>query len=177
MRGDRSRSQLSHELGHVIGLVRTQGDAASAAILATIDQFQRLVPLRRTGCPAHATTDRQAVAVLHQSVPHIAELGRLAVPLLIEPRIGVGDAAVGFVGALLPMKVPFGVAARTLAVVVAPILPAEALDRGPGLDQRTVHREVIAGQQPLHLRLHQHRLQELAGDLSLEQPVAVLREG
>src|SRR6266850_829523 len=75
------------------------------------------------------------------------------------------------------MEVALAVAARTLTVVVASVLPAEALDRSPRLDQRAVDREVVARQQPLHLRLSQNRDQELGGDLSLQQPVTVLGEG
>src|SRR5579862_5498859 len=75
------------------------------------------------------------------------------------------------------MEVALAVAARTLAVVVASILPAEALDRRPRLNQRAIHREVIARQQPLHLWLNQNRRQELRGDLPLQQPVTVLGEG
>ena len=75
------------------------------------------------------------------------------------------------------MEVALGVAARTLAVAVASIFPAEALDRRPRLDQRAVYREAIARQQPLHLRLGRHSCQELRSDLSLQQPVTVLGEG
>src|SRR5947209_8261732 len=74
------------------------------------------------------------------------------------------------------MEAALGVAARTLAVVVAPVLPPETFDRRPRLDQRAVDREVIARQQLLHLRLRQHGCQELRRDLALQQPVAVLGE-
>ena len=49
---------------------------------------------------------------------HVAQLGRLPVALLVEPRLRVGRALVHLVGTLLPMEVPLGVAARTLAVIV-----------------------------------------------------------
>src|SRR5437588_12967139 len=74
------------------------------------------------------------------------------------------------------MEAALGVPARTLAVVVAPVLPPEAFDRRPRLDRRAVDREVIARQQLLHLRLRQHGCQELRRDLALQQPVAVLGE-
>ena len=144
--------------------------------MAAINQRQRRLPLGGAGRLADAAANRQAITVLHQGMPHVAKLGRLPVPLLVKPGFRVGRALVRLVGTLLLVEVALGVAAWTLAVVVASILPAEALERGPRLDQRAVHREVIARQQPLDLRLRQHRRQELGGDLSFQQPVAVLRE-
>ena len=68
------------------------------------------------------------MAVLHQGMPHVAELGWLSVALLVEPRFRISRALMRLVGALLLMEVPLGVASRTLAIVVAAVLPAEALD-------------------------------------------------
>ena len=86
------------------------------------------------------------------------------------------------------VEVALGVAAlrRALARCTAARLPAvaavvaidrpEALDRRPRLDQRAVDREVLARQQPLHLRQRQQRGQEPVGDVAGQQPVAVLAE-
>src|SRR5690349_9864658 len=52
----------------------------------------------------------------------------------------------------------------------------EALHRGPGIDQRTIHREVLARQKLLHLRQPQQRRQKLVRHLRLQQAVAVMRE-
>src|SRR5450432_554840 len=101
------------------------------------------------------------MAVLHQGMPHVAELGRLPVALLVELCLRVGRTFVRLVGALLLMEVPLGVTARSLAIIIAAILLPEALDRGPCLDQRTVHRKVIVRQQQLYLGLSQNRSQEL----------------
>jgi hypothetical protein len=43
-------------------------------------------------------------------------------------------------------------------------------------DQRAIDREVIARQELRHLRLRQHRRQELRRDVAFQQPVAVLGE-
>jgi hypothetical protein len=34
--------------------------------------------------------DDQTIPVLHQQMPHVAKLGRLAAPLLEQARIGIG---------------------------------------------------------------------------------------
>jgi hypothetical protein len=44
------------------------------------------------------------------------------------------------------------------------------------LDQRSVHREVLAGEQMTHLRQVENAGEELRGDVAVEQPVAVLAE-
>ena len=57
------------------------------------------------------------------------------------------------------------------------VLRPEALRAGPGLEQRAVHREVLARQQPLHLRQRPARRPgSVGGDLARQQPVAVLGE-
>ena len=106
---------------------------------------------------------------------HIAQLGRLAVTFLVDPRLGIGRARMGLVGSLLLVEAALGIASRTVLVVVAAILPPKALDRSSGFSQRTVHREVIVREQTLDLRLRQKRVQELGRNLALEQPVAVPR--
>jgi len=96
----------------------------------------------------------------------IAKPGRLAVTLLVEPRLGIGRAGMRLVRALLLVEIAFGIAARPLRIVVFPVLAAEALDRCPRLDQRPVQREMVARDQPFHLGLCQNRAQELRRDLS-----------
>ena len=65
----------------------------------------------------------------------------------------------GLVRPLLAAEVPLTVApavGRTAAAILAP----EALHRRPRLQQRAVHREVLAAQQPLHPWQGQQRRQE-----------------
>ena len=81
----------------------------------------------------------------------------------------------GRVRALLALEVSLAVAPRPRRRVAA-ILAAEALEAGPGLEQRAVHREVLARQQPLHLRQCKQLRQEALRHLAGEQPVAVLAE-
>ena len=47
----------------------------------------------------HQRIDDQTVAVLHQEVAHVAELGLLAVALAHQPRVGVGGRGMGRVAA------------------------------------------------------------------------------
>jgi len=132
-----------HKLRHVIGLIRAKRDPPSSPIVA-INQFQRRLPLGSARRLANTAPNRQAMAVLHQGMPDVAKLGRLPVTLLVEPCVRISRALVGVIGALLLVEVAFCVAPRALAVVVAPVLSPETLDRGPRLDQSAVHREVLA---------------------------------
>lgn len=73
------------------------------------------------------------------------------------------------VAARLPVEIP--------AIAAAAVLRPEALVRGPGFQQRAVHREVFVADQILHAR-HQHGvLKELPYDRRVEQAIPVEREG
>ena len=137
MRGDAATAQLLNEAAHVISFVGAQRDPSSAG--AAVQHGERRLPLGGAGGLGEDAIDRQAVTVLHQCVAHVAEPGRLTVALLVEPRLRISGALMGLVGSLLLMEATLGVAARALGVVVAAVLAAEALQRGPGLDQCAVH--------------------------------------
>src|SRR5260370_39783805 len=119
-----------------MGVGWAYGDAARAVLLLLMKHQQRGVALGVSiGVRDHRGRD-QAVAVLHQCVAQITQLRLLAVALLVQPGVGIGGRFMRLVGALLAAKV------RTVAVVGA-VLGAEALLRGPGLDQRAIHGEVL----------------------------------
>ena len=84
----------------------------------------------------HHRCGNQPVAVLHQCMAQIAQLRLLAVALLVQPRIAIGGRFMRLVGAVLAVKVG-------AVTIVGTILATEALLRGPGLDQRAIHREVF----------------------------------
>src|SRR5262245_41186194 len=130
MRRHRSFSQVVHELRDVIGLVRAEHDPPTSA-MATINQRQRRLSFGGHGGLADDAADRQTMAVLHQSMPYVAELGRPPIALLVQPSLRVSRALVRLVGTLLLVEAALSVASRTLTVVVASILSAEALDRSP----------------------------------------------
>ncbi|MFK4654255.1 hypothetical protein ABIF97_004189 [Bradyrhizobium japonicum] len=72
-------------------------------------------------------------------------------PVTVEPGVGIAGRSMGVVGAPLAMEVRFGIAPAALRRRLAgAVLRFDALHRGPGLDQRAIDREVIAGQKPLH---------------------------
>lgn len=147
MRRDLALAQVLDELAHVIGLVGPERDAPPR--LAALQHGERGLALGCARGLGDAAIHGQAVTVLHQRMAHVAQLRRLTVALLVEPRLRVARALVRVVGALLLVKAALGVATGSIRIVVAAILAAEALDRGQGLDQRPVHREVIRRQQPI----------------------------
>src|SRR6478736_4363149 len=71
----------------------------------------------------------------------------LAFALTVEPGIGIGGRSMAIVRALLAMEVRFGIAPAALCRRLArAVLRLDTLHRGPGFDQRTIDREVIARQ-------------------------------
>src|SRR6185436_12351479 len=112
------------------------------------------------------------MTVLHQPMPHEAELGLLALSLAVEPGFGIGGRSMRLVRPLLAVEVRFGVAAaalgRRLAMITTwAVLRLDALHRRPGFDQSAVDREVVARQKLLHLGLGHDRCQELRSDIAL----------
>ena len=107
----------------------------------------------------------------------VAELRRLPRPLRVQLRLRVGAGDVRLAAAPLPAEVDLPVAPASGAtgrvLLVARVV---ALERGPGLQQRAVHGEVVGGEQPAPPRLGHHLREEGAGDVVLEQAVAVLGE-
>src|SRR5579863_7713260 len=169
--------QRLHEGFDVIGLVGAQRNSSPSSSATAIDQGKGFVALGGAGGLAHPAKNRQAMAVLHQGMAYVAELGRLTVALLVQLGLGVGRALVRLVRALLLVEAAFRIASGSLLIVVAAILLAEALERCPSLDQRAVHREVLARQKLLYPRLGQDCVQELRGDLTFQKPLPVLGEG
>ena len=126
--------------------------------------------------PGQVSADHKARAVLHQGGPHEAQLRLLASALAVEPRVRVGGRGMGHVGAVSPRK--FASALCPPEDGGHPNAPsAEALHRGPCLDQGAVNREVLGGQQALDPGLDQDGGEELNGDVAIEQAVAILGEG
>jgi hypothetical protein len=56
------------------------------------------------------------------------------------------------------------------------VLGPKALHRSPGLDQRTVHREVLVAHQLGSLGLFHHLSKEFRGGLMLDQPIPIVGE-
>ena len=122
----RGRAQLAHagdEVLRVVALVGADAHASAAPGALLAQQPQTGLALgRATGLRELALED-QAVAVLDQAVPGVAEPGLLAAPLAREARLGVGRRAVRLVAAALAMEVDVGVTpaagGRLLAFVLS----------------------------------------------------------
>src|SRR6266516_3801277 len=110
----------------------------------------------------------------------ISEARRSAVPLAsvtlpatvaVKTAVGIAGARMRVVLALLSVEIGPAV------FVAAAVLGAEALVRGPRLDQRSIHRKMLVRQQRLDLRVVEKLGHEFGKHLAVLQSVAVLREG
>lgn len=87
----------------------------------------------------------QTVAVLHQQMAHVAELGGGAFALAKEKDLRVSLRGMGVARAPLAPKVHRGVASAALRRRFVFVLGPIALERGQCLDQRAVDAEVNGG--------------------------------
>ena len=143
MRTNLMLAQVRDEILDVVTLVCRQRLGMNATATGAREQgsCSTVFGLRRFG---DQNVDAQPVAVLHEHMPAVAELRRLAVALSHEARVRIGRALMRRVRALLALEIdhPGAVAAvlRWLAV-----LALEALERGPSIDQRAVDGEMVRG--------------------------------
>src|SRR5216684_3830362 len=124
----------------------------------------------------HSAIDRDTVAVLHQHVPRVAELGFLARTLTCQPRLGVGRRLMGHVAALLAMKVNRGIARVIGRALTTAVLALEAFVTRPRFDQRAVDREVLGREQAAAAGLRQHLGKEGLGNFGAQEPLAIFGE-
>ena len=136
-------AQFHDEVGGIEALVATERDRFGFG--AWLDHLERRQPFGMTGDPRQSRVDDEPVAVLHQGVTDEAELGFHTRPFAIEHGIGVAGRDVRLVAPLLTAEVDLGIApaARRRFVAIIAIPRLEALQAGPGFDQRAVDREVI----------------------------------
>lgn len=172
MRGDAQLAQLHDQDAAVVALFGTQGLGAGWQRLG---QVQGCSGLGGAGGPGQYAADRKAIAAFHLHVADEAEPAGLAVALAEQPGVRVGGRGMGLGRALLALEVALAVEARRRRLPGA-ILRPEALHRRPSLDQGAVDREVLVGEQRRKFGSGQHGGEELGGDLTVEQPVAVLGE-
>jgi hypothetical protein len=84
----------------------------------------------------HATVDRNSVAILHQHVTGVAELGLLARALAGQAGLGIGGRLVSVVAASLAMEVHARVARIVRRSLWVSVFALEALVAGPGRECR-----------------------------------------
>src|SRR6266566_1714470 len=138
-------AQLLYKLFAVIAFVGTECDPPLARnFLYHCYRGSRLGPAIGLG---HLAIDRDTVAVLHQHMTRIAELGFLARTLACQPGLRVGGRLMGPVAASLAVKINRGVARVIGRSLTSTVLALEALVTGPRLDQRAVDGKVFSRQQ------------------------------
>ncbi len=144
MRRHPHRAQLIDKVFGVIGLVGSERDPAGP-VGAGLDHMQRRHPLGMPIRLGQAGVDKQAMAVFHQSVPHEAELGLLALAFSVEPGVRVGRRGVRLVGAFLAMEVDLCVPSAasdrrrtrtTRLAIPRALFRLDGFHRRPGFDQR-----------------------------------------
>ena len=87
----------------------------------------------------------------------------------IKTAFGIRRARMRIVLALLAMEI------RAVIPVVA-VLAAKAFLRCPGLDQRTVYREVLIRQERFHLGVVQKPGHELRKNVTILESIAIFRK-
>lgn len=119
---------------------------------------------------SQAAVHHQPVAVLHQHMAQVVELRFPVLALAEQLRLRVRGRGMGLVAALLAVEIAVGVAAAARRRFIRAILPANALQRGPSLDQRAVHSVMLVAGQPLGFSLRHNGGKEAPGDVRLQQP-------
>src|SRR5208282_1687743 len=131
-------AQGLNQLLAVVALVGAQGYPMPAREL--FQQRQRSLRFSAAGGLSYPAVDRQPVAILHQHVTGVAELGLLARALAGQARLGIGSRLVGVIGARFAVKVDAGVAGIVRRRLGLSVFALEALVPGPRLDQRAIDR-------------------------------------
>jgi hypothetical protein len=108
MRHGIQNPQRLDELPSIISFITGHGNAMPAGKVP--NQALCVVPLGGAGSRSEAGSDDQAVAVLHQHMPHETELGLLAFALAEKPRLRVGGGSVGLDQTPFIMKIHYRVA-------------------------------------------------------------------
>ena len=112
VRRDLMLAQLQDKLLAVIALVRAQRHPLPA--LDSFHQRDRRFNFRTTRGWGYAAVDRQPIAIFHQHVARITELGFLARPLAGQPGGGIGGGLVRIVAAPFAVEVD----ARVAGIVI-----------------------------------------------------------
>ena len=170
-------SEVSHAALGVVPLVRRQGARLEASFARLVHQIWHGVSFSGAGRLAQLKVHHEAVAVLHQRVTCVRQTGFFAFAFPGHARLGISRALVRLIRAPLTAEVD-GRIARIVGWLVRRrlVLGSEALHAGRSLDQRPVNGEVLIAQQVPFRGAADHRVEELAGQLVLQQPFAVLGE-
>lgn len=105
------------------------------------------------------------------------QLRLIALALFVQPGIGIGSRGMRVVAAFLALEVDGGIAATVFRRRGRAVFFDETFMRSPGLNQRTVHREMFVRESLFPLRQGSHPLEKQAADVLVQQTVAVGTEG
>src|SRR5580658_3000028 len=161
MRGDTQLAAVGHEVAHVIALVARYG-----ACTLALEHPQRSFPFGQTRRFGDLHVHRHSLAVLHEHMPHVVELGGMILALAKELRLRLVRGHVRFVRAPLAMEVHVRIASRGRWIILA-VAPAHALDRRPRLNEGAVDAEVLRGHKPLAPGTPADAPQQLSGHARL----------
>src|SRR5258708_22996221 len=163
---------LAHEIRRVEALVAAHRHTPASRNF--LQHFQRGIALGRARGFPHPAVHNQTVAILHQQIPAVAQLGLLARTFARQLRFWIAFRLVRFVRALLAAIIQRGISRiirrrRTLLV-----LGLKTLRAGPGFQQTSVYREVLVRGPSLPSGLLHNQRQKVLGHFGLQQTVAVL---
>src|SRR5213592_3950941 len=94
MRRDVHLAQRRNVIAGVVGLVLADRDSSSRSFGFLLEHRLGGAPLRRAVGRRDGAANRKAVAVLHDRMTHIAELGLASVSLTVKLGLGVARALV-----------------------------------------------------------------------------------
>ena len=174
VRPDVVLAKMLDEVLHVVALVDTQGLGVDLPAPGTGQQLAGRLVFGQGGV-GDEQIHAQATTVLHERMAAVAQFGRLAVAFSHELRCGIGAALVGGVGALLALEIHHPGAVTTGLGRFA-VLGLEALEGGPGVNQRAVNGEVIGGEQLVLAGQTHNLVEETPGDVGFHQAFAQAAE-
>src|SRR5882762_10497712 len=144
MRCDVHLAQRRNVIAGIVGLVFADRASSSRSFGFLLEHRLGGTPLGGAAGLRDGAVNSKTVAVLHNRMTHIAELGLAPGRFAIELGLRVACALMRVVLAPLAMKV------RAIAVIRA-VFGLEALVRGPGFDERAVDREMLVDSKGLTL--------------------------
>ncbi len=175
MRGDVQLTGSPDELARVIALIRCEGASRWTGQLT--EHVDRRAALGSATGLGHLRGDNQAIAVLADRVTEIGQLrGRPGI-FFVQLCLRVSRGRMRIIRALLTAKIASIIAATASTRATRAVLGSKALVRRLCCDHRAVDAEMLIAQKARHPSLLNDGLEQLTGDVCLEQPIAVLAEG
>ena len=170
-------TQGINEVRRMISLVRPQGFGTHPLSALAQQHGQSRFSLGVMRGLANLKIDTQTVSVFHQRMTRKRKLRFLAKPLTHQPGFGVGRTLVSFVRPFLSSKIRGRIAAPVFGRftgVRLDFLRLKTFHRSSGIDQSTVHREVVVRQQVPLTGLTDYRIEKLQRNGMREQTFSIL---